>query len=154
MPFFGNKRDSSEDYDQQFHSTGANSHTASRFSRRSGSVGSHSSGNSLDRTDTGSRRSGSLLTKFRSNSVDPAFSNALANDPAIKAARQKVVNAEHAESEADRVLDMARNAVKEARQHVKDLEAAAFQDIKRAQAKHNEAKNIRKDAGRLGRHGA
>lgn len=129
MPFFGNKRDSSDDYDQQFHSTaGANNQTASRFSRRSGSVGSHSSGGSVDHTDTGSRRSGSLLTKFRSNSVDPAFSNALAQDPAIKSARQKVINAEHAESEADRVLDMARGAVREARQHVRDLEAAALQE--------------------------
>lgn len=129
MPLFGNKRDSSEDYDQQFHSTAAgNNQTASRFSRRSGSIGSHSSGGSLNHTDTGSRRSGSLFSKFRSNSVDPAFSHALTNDPALKAGRQKVTDAEHAESEADRVLDMARGAVREARQHVKDLEAAALQE--------------------------
>ncbi|GJJ06232.1 hypothetical protein Clacol_000422 [Clathrus columnatus] len=134
MPLFGSKRDSSEDYDQQFHpgptaGNGQNGNT-SRFARRSGSIGSHTSGGSSDvHNDTGSRR-GSLLTKFRSNNSlsNSPNTNAFAHDPAIKAARQKVTDAEHAESDADRALEMARGAVREARQHVKDLEAAAIQD--------------------------
>ncbi|GJJ06230.1 hypothetical protein Clacol_000420 [Clathrus columnatus] len=134
MPLFGSKRDSSEDYDQQFHpgptaGNGQNGNT-SRFARRSGSIGSHTSGGSSDvHNDTGSRR-GSLLTKFRSNNSlsNSPNTNAFAHDPAIKAARQKVTDAEHAESDADRALEMARGAVREARQHVKDLEAAAIQE--------------------------
>lgn len=44
------------------------------------------------------------------------------NDPTIVAARQKVSDAEEAERQADRALIDARTAVREAKQHVKNLE--------------------------------
>ena len=44
------------------------------------------------------------------------------------AARQKLTDAESAERDVDRALDVARQAVKEARQHVKSLEAAAMEE--------------------------
>ncbi|KAF8586663.1 hypothetical protein K439DRAFT_923342 [Ramaria rubella] len=96
------------------------------------------------------KRSGSILSRFHENSHDstPTF----APDPAIKAARQKVTDAENAEKGADKALELARRAVREARQHVKDLEAAALEEARRARAKQKEAKNIRKGADRLGRH--
>ena len=46
----------------------------------------------------------------------------LQNDPALLGARQKVSDAEGAERAADRALVEARLAVREARQHVKNLE--------------------------------
>ena len=46
----------------------------------------------------------------------------IANDPTIVAAREKVHSAEDAELAADKALDQARAAVKEARGHVQFLE--------------------------------
>jgi hypothetical protein len=46
-------------------------------------------------------------------------------DPSIIAARERVMNAESAEKDADRALVAARAAVKEAREHIKRLEREA-----------------------------
>ena len=49
-------------------------------------------------------------------------------DPAIRQARDRVASAEKAEHEADRALAQARASVKEAREHVKRLEADAAEE--------------------------
>jgi hypothetical protein len=83
--------------------------------------------NSGSPTSTGSpARSGSILARFRDNSRDS--NSAHVQDPTIQAARQKVTDAETAERDADRALDLARRSVREARQHVKNLEAAALEE--------------------------
>jgi hypothetical protein len=50
------------------------------------------------------------------------------SDPTILAARQKVTDAEDAEKEADKALQAAIAAVKEARQHVRNLEKEAAEE--------------------------
>lgn len=49
-------------------------------------------------------------------------------DATITAARQRVIDAELAEKEADRALLQARAAVKEAREHVRRLEREAAEE--------------------------
>ena len=49
-------------------------------------------------------------------------------DPSIRAAHDRVMGAEAAEREADKALIYARNAVKEAREHVKRLEREAAEE--------------------------
>ncbi|KAH8116587.1 hypothetical protein DFH11DRAFT_1542584 [Phellopilus nigrolimitatus] len=77
----------------------------------------------------------------------------LANDPASLGARQKVSDAEKAERQADCALGEARTAVREARQHVKNLEHEAEEDARLAKLKQQEAKIVSKSAKGLGRHG-
>lgn len=55
-------------------------------------------------------------------------SNRLEDDPSISGAREKVTDAENAEKEADRALDEARQRVRLARQHVKNLEREALEE--------------------------
>jgi hypothetical protein len=50
------------------------------------------------------------------------------HDPSILAARQKVSDAEQAERAADRALASARNAVREAKEHVKRIEREAKEE--------------------------
>ncbi|KAJ3525855.1 hypothetical protein NM688_g8341 [Phlebia brevispora] len=64
----------------------------------------------------------------------------LKNDPSIRAARQKVSDAEAYEREADRALGQARLAVREAREHVRMLEQEVLEEARRAKAKQAEAK--------------
>ena len=73
---------------------------------------------------SGSIRSGGFFGLRRSSSD----SNDLKNDPSIVAARQKVTDAEHAESAADRALVEARAAVRAAKEHVKMLEQEALEE--------------------------
>jgi len=49
-------------------------------------------------------------------------------DPTIIAARERVMNAEVAEREADKALASARVAVREAREHIKRLEKEATEE--------------------------
>lgn len=49
-------------------------------------------------------------------------------DPSIQAARQQVYRAEHAEREADKALIASRQAVKDAKERVKRLEAEAAEE--------------------------
>ncbi|KAI0823439.1 hypothetical protein BC628DRAFT_1384882 [Trametes gibbosa] len=104
-------------------------------------------------TSTRSSRSGGLFSRHRSSSSDSDRSLDLSKDPSIKFARQKVTEAETAESVADRALSDARAAVRSARDHVRRLEQEALEEARRAKAKQAEAKTIRKSTGRLGRHG-
>ncbi|KAF2396308.1 hypothetical protein EJ06DRAFT_534042 [Trichodelitschia bisporula] len=74
-------------------------------------------------------------------------------DPSIMTARERVLGAERAEKEADRALMMARQAVREARDHVKMLEREAAEQARLAKIKQGQAKSISKRAKPLGRHG-
>lgn len=49
-------------------------------------------------------------------------------DPSIIAARQRITDAESAEKAADRALHQAKQAVREAREHVKHIEREAIEE--------------------------
>ncbi len=79
------------------------------------------------------RRSSTLFSRHRSDpqaaktikSVSPKRNSILHKhdeDPSIIQARERVMNAEVAEKEADRALVAARRAVKEAREEIRRLE--------------------------------
>ena len=70
-----------------------------------------------DNASIASTNSGSVLHRGRNSPPN--------QDPAIRNARQKVFDAEHAERAADEALLQARAAVREARDHVKILEREA-----------------------------
>ncbi|OKL57315.1 hypothetical protein UA08_07491 [Talaromyces atroroseus] len=74
-------------------------------------------------------------------------------DPSISAAREQVVMAEGAEREADRALVAARQAVRDAREHVKRLEKEAAEEARLARVKQDQAADISKRARPLGRFG-
>ncbi|KAJ3491229.1 hypothetical protein NLI96_g849 [Meripilus lineatus] len=116
------------------------------------------------RTLTNPFQDGGLFSRRRSSSASSSsldsdghkrdrHHKSLKKDPTITAARQKVADAETSEREADKALNLARAAVKEARQHVKILEKEAMDEAKRAKAKQAEAKTMRKMSKGLGRHG-
>jgi len=73
-------------------------------------------------------------------------------DPSIVAARERVVNAEKREKEADHALAVARTAVREARDHIKLLEKEAAEEARLAKIKQSQAKSISKRGHGLGRH--
>lgn len=104
----------------------------------------HSSGLFRRSTDAGStsRRSG-LLHKFGNGSEEM--------DPSIVQARERVLSAETAEREADRVLDIARREVREARDQVRKLELEAKEEARRAKIKQFHAKEVSKRGKALGR---
>lgn len=106
-------------------------HNRGFFSRRrssdESSLGHHSSGS--DRINRGnSVRSGTSSTAGsgffggRNNTFN------VHKDPTIMAAREKVMTAEKAETEADRALLQARAMVREAKDHVRFLEREAAEE--------------------------
>jgi len=74
-------------------------------------------------------------------------------DPSIAAARERVLSAEGAEREADKALVGAREAVREAREHVLRLEKEAEEEARLAKIKQTQARSISERARPLGRHG-
>jgi hypothetical protein len=90
------------------------------------------------------RRHSSLFSKHTHRSVSPVSTTNTTNstsphrrsgilhrrdeDPTIIAARERVINAEAMEKEADRALASARLAVREAREHIKRLEKEAAEE--------------------------
>ncbi len=72
-------------------------------------------------------------------------------DPSIQAARERVMGAEQAESEADRALASARVRVREAREEVKRLEIEAAEEARRAKIKQYHAREVSKRGKQLGR---
>ena len=76
-------------------------------------------------------RSGGFFSRRRSSSSSDGYGNGsrdLRNEPSIRAARQKVADAESYEREADGALNAARAAVREAREHVRLLEREALEE--------------------------
>jgi hypothetical protein len=88
--------------------------------KRKGSLFSRSR-SPLKDTSTNDHRNGSFFGR-RSPPSDDSVSSQVHKDPSIVAARQKVTDAQSAEKAADKALNDARNAVKEATQHVRRLE--------------------------------
>ncbi|KAI1181207.1 hypothetical protein F4777DRAFT_573278 [Nemania sp. FL0916] len=100
-----------------------------------------------DATSNPSRHRSVLSRTFgHGNSSNPDI------DPSILQARERVMNAENAEREADRALDAARLRVREARAEVKRLELEAAEEARRAKIKQYHAKEVSKRGKQLGRH--
>ena len=72
-------------------------------------------------------------------------------DPAISSARQRVIDAETAEREADRALMTARNVVAEAKAIVKRLEQEAAEEARLARIKQEQVAKLGERAHPLGR---
>ncbi|OTA93179.1 hypothetical protein M434DRAFT_73573 [Hypoxylon sp. CO27-5] len=72
-------------------------------------------------------------------------------DPSIIQARERVMQAETAEREADRALEAARLRVREARAEVKRLELEAAEEARRAKIKQYHAREVSKRGKQLGR---
>ena len=97
----------------------ADDHNNTRSSTRSGGFFSRRRSHSSDDSMThGSTRSGS----GHGMGFNSPIHGKHLNDPSIMAARQKVAEAEEAERQADRALVEARASVREAKEHVKNLE--------------------------------
>jgi hypothetical protein len=86
---------------------------------------------------------GNLLGRNRNNND--------MDDPSIVAARERVHMAEQAEADAERALLHARETVADAKQHVRNLEIEAQEDERRARVKAEQAKELGKLGGKLGR---
>jgi len=78
--------------------------------------------------------------------------NRVENDPVIAEAEQRIINAERREREADIALINARQAVKEAREHMARLKAELAEQAKVLKARQGAANDIYKRAKPLGRH--
>jgi len=74
-------------------------------------------------------------------------------DSSITTARERVLNAEAAEREADKALLTARASVREAREHVRRLEKEAAEEARLAKIKQKQAGALGKRGKMLGRHG-
>ncbi|KAH8596092.1 hypothetical protein B0O99DRAFT_593931 [Bisporella sp. PMI_857] len=74
-------------------------------------------------------------------------------DSSITRARNQVLTAEAAEKEADKALNNARIAVRNARDHVKLLEREAAEEARLAKIKQKQAGALGKRGNLLGRHG-
>ncbi|KAF2183405.1 hypothetical protein K469DRAFT_710919 [Zopfia rhizophila CBS 207.26] len=98
----------------------------------------------------------SLTSPSTTTSTSPKRHSGLlhrhAEDASIIAARERVIQAEAAEKEADRALVATKNAVKDAREHVRKLEREATEEARLAKIKQNHAKAIGKRGKALGRH--
>lgn len=105
MPLFGSHNDA---------------HPVDETPQRKSSVFSRSKTPPSDATST---TSGSHSSFFARHSLTDGH-----KDPSILAARQKVIDAEAAEKAADRALHGAKLAVKEARDHVKNIEREAMEE--------------------------
>ncbi|KAH7108336.1 hypothetical protein BKA62DRAFT_681868 [Auriculariales sp. MPI-PUGE-AT-0066] len=98
-------------------------------------------------SDSRDRRHGHSSSSSRGG----MFGSVGRNDPVIRGARSKVADAENAERAADAALIAARQAVQEAKQHVKDLVGNADREARAAKLRHTEAKGVAKDANSLGK---
>jgi hypothetical protein len=87
--------------------------------RRKGSIFSRSRS---PLKDTSTNHHNNSFFGRRSPPSDDSVSSHVRKDPSIVGAKQKVTDAQDAEKAADRALHEARNAVKEAVEHVKRLE--------------------------------
>lgn len=92
-------------------STSMDGHRSSHDGRQSSNRLSHGS----TRNSRNSRNSGGLFNRH-------------SEDQSISGARDRVLSAERAEQEADRAALQARTAVREAREHVKNLEREAAEE--------------------------
>ncbi|KAH3917224.1 hypothetical protein HBI56_120680 [Parastagonospora nodorum] len=132
MPIFGSRREPSP--------PPAAPQKTSMFSRRRSS--------SPHRTSTHH----SHTTTTTSPKLTSGMFSRSSHDPSITAATQSLRQAEAAERDADRALLVAKNAVREAREHVHRLEREAAEEARLAKIKQSEAKALGKKGRALGRH--
>ncbi|TFY63832.1 hypothetical protein EVG20_g6162 [Dentipellis fragilis] len=127
MPLFGSRQGPAEEPPR---SPTPPQHRGSIFSRRSRSLDggdSRASPTAASQTSSSTHSNGGFLFRRRRSSDDEMHAS-LAKDPSIATARRKVADAETAEREADRALSSARMAVREAKEHVKNLEREALEE--------------------------
>jgi hypothetical protein len=128
-------------------STTSNSHLSGTSSYRTSPTSSHGgSGGGVFRrsTDASSGRKSLLHRSF-------GHGNSVEMDPSIVQARERVLNAENAERDADRAMDAARARVREAREEVKRLELEAKEEARLAKIKQYHAREVSKRGKQLGR---
>jgi len=120
------------------------------FSRNRNSTSSEPSiaSNHSSRTNTTTATAATASSGRRSHN----FLRRDREDSSITAAREQVRSAEVAEADADRALMNARQAVKEAREHVRRLEMEAAEEARLAKIKQDQAAAIGKRGMALGRH--
>jgi len=97
---------------------------------------------SVDTRRTGSTKGSGFFHRDRSGHEDASISGA----------RQRVIDAEIAERDADRALMAARGAVKDARDQVRALELEAKEEARLAKLKQRAAGDISRRAKPLGKH--
>ncbi|KAM3088644.1 hypothetical protein ACMFMG_000280 [Clarireedia jacksonii] len=78
--------------------------------------------------------------------------NRVEEDPVLAEAEQRIINAERREREADIALINAREAVKEAREHMAKLRTELAEQAKALKARQGAANDMYKRAKPLGRH--
>ncbi|KAG8934542.1 hypothetical protein FRC02_009754 [Tulasnella sp. 418] len=121
---------------------GRRRHHATRVDSNS----SYSDGEYYDAHDTSvTRHSG------RRDGATGAFGTHQGGNGSIDAVRSKVAAAEAAEREAEHMLQQARQAVHDAKEHVTLLEREADEELRMAEEKRREARSLRKDTRGLGR---
>ncbi|PLN84164.1 hypothetical protein BDW42DRAFT_47919 [Aspergillus taichungensis] len=89
--------------------------------------------------------------RHRSNSIFHRRHDGEDEDPSISAARQQVTRAEAMEKEAGKALMASKQAVQEAREHVRRLDREASEEARLARIKQDQVKSISKRAKPLGR---
>jgi len=119
------------------HHTGTTYHTSPQSN--------HGGGLFRRSTDASSGRKSLLQRSF-------GHGNGVELDPSIVQARERVMNAETAEHQADRALEAARIQVREAREDVRRLELEAKEEARRAKIKQYHAREVSKRGKQLGRH--
>ncbi len=99
--------------------------------RRSGTIFSRKNRDLSPTNTTSTRHSNSTFHSAKSDtsqSPKRSFLHRRDEDPSITAARERVVNAEARERDADKALAEARLAVREAREQIKRLEKEAAEE--------------------------
>ncbi|KAF3902716.1 hypothetical protein AA313_de0202139 [Arthrobotrys entomopaga] len=139
-----------EDTAPQRSSTMNSRHSSEGSPRRGGSIFSrHRHDRESSPDSVGTRQNGSIRGTGGGSGF---FHRNDQEDASIAGARQRVIDAEVAERDADRALMAARQAVKHARDHVKSLELEAKEEARLAKLKQKAAGDISRRAKPLGKH--
>ncbi|OAL39535.1 hypothetical protein AYO20_01405 [Fonsecaea nubica] len=149
MPLFGNK--TAQPTPAQTTAPRYSNSSADGSPRRGFFNRRRSSSASSSDFDSHNRRHGSKVSRGSTRGSGGLF-HRNHEDPSIVSARERVLQAETAEREADRALVQAKAAVREARDRVKMLEREAEEEARLAKIKQHQAKDISKRAKPLGRH--
>ncbi|KAI0521023.1 hypothetical protein F5B22DRAFT_644267 [Xylaria bambusicola] len=153
MPFFSSRRPEEEVHEEP---APMPEKKHSLFGSRHRSPSPTTTSRTRTRTSTSSSRSDASSNPSRNRSVlsrtfGHGSSRNIELDPSIVQARERVMNAETAEKEADRALEAARLRVREARNEVKRLELEAAEEARLAKIKQYHAKEVSKRGKHLGR---
>ncbi|KAI0101293.1 hypothetical protein F4814DRAFT_432903 [Daldinia grandis] len=153
MPLFSSRRPEEEVVEEPLPEKTEKRHSHGLFGSRhrspSPTTTRSSTTNSSRNSDVSSpsrHRSVLQRTFGHGNSTNPDM------DPSIVQARERVMQAEAAERDADRALESARVRVREARAEVKRLELEAAEEARRAKIKQYHAREVSKRGKQLGRH--